>query len=79
MSGRETQSNNTISKARTHLQTQSLLGRRFRWRPSIEKEHEGIGGAEKESYGEIWILTSELDSVVRGEFYAAVKGKLDNA
>ena len=40
----------------------SLRGQRFRWRPSVEKEHDGFGGADWESYGEMWIHTSELDT-----------------
>ena len=38
----------------------------FRCRPSLEEEHDGIGGADCESYSEIWMHTSDLDSAEHG-------------
>ena len=55
--GRETRICTTIPKTRTRTV--------IRWRPSLEKKHDGTTGADVESYSEIWIRTSELDSAER--------------
>ena len=47
-------------------QKHSLRGQGLLWLRSLEKEHDGIGGADWCTQSEIWISTSELDSGERG-------------
>ena len=48
-----------------HVDKISLRGQRFRSRPSVEKQHYGIGCSDRQSHSEIWIHSSELDSPER--------------
>ena len=48
-----------------HVDKISLRGLRLCGRPSLEEEHDGIGGSDRETHCEIWINASELDSIER--------------
>ena len=58
-------------KAAENGEDRSLLTRshscsqRFCWRPSLEEEHDGIGGPDWDTHCEIWIDASELDGIER--------------
>ena len=57
----------TRFRRQEHVDKISLRGQRFRWRPSLEKQYDGIGGSDSQSHGEICICTSELDNPERWE------------
>ena len=48
-----------------HVDKISLRGQRLCWSPSLEEEHAGTGGSDRQPHCEIWIDASELDSIER--------------
>ena len=46
-----------------HVVKINVFPGRFRWRSSLEREYDVIGGSDWKSHYKIWIHSSELDSI----------------